>query len=269
MPKICIDPGHGGRDSGAVGPSTYEKNNVLQLAQKIAAILQASGIETVLTHSDDRDFCPGYFNVDEDLQNRVAVANSSGADIFISLHNNSGGGNGNEVYALQPGGPGGKLAQCIHARMLGLSMADRGVKFAGWYVVRKTTMPAVLVEYGFIDTEESLILAKMDQAALTIAQGIGDYLGIEVKGEDDVLKDAIVMFSDEDYWAAKDVNAKHGNSLAIFNRDRKTEAPQDAMKAEHIFTIGGPPTGHKNETLLSGQNKYETAAKVGQYLAQN
>ena len=265
--RVVLDPGHGGRDSGAVGPNTYEKNNVLLLAQKVAEILRGNGVEVVLTRSDDRDFCPGYFNVDQDLQNRVAVANSSGADIFVSLHNNSGGGRGNEVYALQPGGPGEKLAQCIHARMLGLGMADRGVKFARWYVVRKTMMPAVLVEYGFIDTEEDVILSKMDQAAITIAQGIGEYLGITIstEGAEHEVEYAVLAFGPDDLVGARRVAEKHGN-CAIFVRKSDGTAPADVAKAKNLIIVGGGSVGHPNETLLTGPGWPKTMTEVAKYL---
>lgn len=268
--RVILDPGHGGRDPGACGKTTQEKNNSLILAGKVQKILVANKIQASLTRTSDNDFCAGTFNVDQDLVNRVAVSNNSGADIFISLHNNSGGGRGIEVYAWQSGGKGEKLARSVHDRMLALGMVDRGVKFANWYVVRKTSMPAILVEYGFIDTEEDMILSNMDQAALFIAQGIGDYFGVSVNAvnkEDDIIVDnAILMFTDEDYWAAKDVSAKFGGIAMFVRQGTSRTIPADAMKAKHLFTIGGAATGHPNEMLLSGNNKYDTAAAVGKYL---
>lgn len=89
-----------------------------------------------------------------------------------------------------------------------------------------------------------------------------------MKEDKDVLKKAILMFSDEDYWSAKDVNKKLGGGVAMFDRERKPEAPEDAMKAEQLYTIGGPDTGHPNEVHLSGRDKYDTAAEVGKWLNQ-
>ena len=130
-------------------------------------------------------------------------------------------------------------------------------------------MPAVLVEYGFINSEEATILAKMDQAAFAIAQGIGDYFGVNVtagKKEDDTVDNAILKYSDEDDWSAKDVSAKLGG-VAVFTRQGATRViPADAMKAKHLIVIGGATTGHPNETLLSGKTKYDTAQVVGKYL---
>ena len=270
---LTFDPGHGGADPGAVGPTTKEKDNVLILAKKTAAYLISTGRFRVrFTRDADKDFCNGApYSEALDLQNRVAVANALGGEVFVAFHNNSAAGNayGNEVYAVAAGGEGEKLAKAIHARMATLGMVDRGVKFANWYVCKWTDMPGILVEYGFINSEEATILAKMDQAALSIAQGIGDYFGVNVnavKKEDDTVDNAILMFSDEDDWSAKDVSAKFGG-LAVFTRQGTARAiPADVMKAKHLIVIGGASTGHPNETLLSGKTKYDTAAVVGKYL---
>lgn len=184
---LIFDPGHGGADPGAVGPTTKEKDNVLVLAKKTAAYLEATGrFRVKFTRDTDKDFCNGNYSEALDLKNRVTVANALGGKVFVAFHDNSCAGNayGNEVYALATGGPGEKLAKDINARMAAqLGMVDRGVKFAGWYVCKWTDMPAVLVEYGFINAEEAVILAKMDQAALAIAQGIGDHFGVSVDAQ--------------------------------------------------------------------------------------
>lgn len=271
---LIFDPGHGGADPGAVGPTTQEKNNVLMLAKKTAAYLESTGrFRVKFTRDTDKDFCSGSHYSDVlDLMNRVDVANALGGKVFVAFHDNSAPvkAYGNEVYAAAPGGEGVKLAKAICTRMASqLDMVDRGVKFAGWYVCKWTDMPAVLVEYGFINSEEDVILAKMDHAALSIAQGIGDYFGISVnmsRREDDIVDNAILMFSDEDYWAAKDVSAKNSGIAMFVRQGTARSIPADALKAKHLFTIGGATTGHANETLLSGNNKYDTAAVVGKYL---
>jgi len=269
---LIFDPGHGGADPGAVGTTTKEKDNVLVLAKKTAAHLVATGrFRVKFTRDADKDFCNGAYNENLDLKNRVAIANDLGGDAFFSFHNNSAASAayGNEVYAVAPKGEGEKIAKAIRARMAAqLDMVDRGVKFAGWYVCKWTDMPGVLVEYGFINSEESVILAKMDLAALTIAQGIGDYFGVNVtvKGkEEDVLKVAVLLFSKEDYWSGTDVVVKNGN-CALFIRPADRSVPADAMSAEKLIVVGGSKTGHPNEVLLSGNDKYDTAVAVKKYL---
>ncbi|HWQ41904.1 MAG TPA: N-acetylmuramoyl-L-alanine amidase [Desulfosporosinus sp.] len=270
---LIFDPGHGGTDPGAVGPTTKEKDNVLVLANKTAAYLNQTGrFRVKFTRDTDKDFCaPAPYRESLDLKNRVAVANVLGGKVFVAFHNNSATvkAYGNEVYAVAPKGDGEKLAKAIRFRMAAqLDMVDRGVKFANWYVCKWTDMPAVLVEYGFINAEEDTILAKMDQAALAIAQGIGDYFGVSVtekEEEEDVLKVAVLLFSKEDYWSGTDVAAKNGN-CAMFIRPVDRSVPADAMSAEKLIVVGGSTTGHSNEILLSGYDKYDTAAVVKKYL---
>ena len=266
---LIFDPGHGGSDPGAVGATTREKDNVLILAKKTAAYLEATGrFRITLTRDTDKDFCgAAHYSDVLDLRNRVKVANDLGGKAFVSFHNNSAlvKAYGNEVYAAAPGFDGEKLAKAIRARMATLGMVDRGVKFAGWYVCKWTNMPAVLIEYGFINSEEAVILAKMDQAALTIAQGIGDHFGISVDGQRKEaydVKEAVLAYGIEDYLVpARRESIKLGN-CAVFTRSDDKKPPADVFKAEHLTIVGGGSVGHPNETILSGKTWGDTAAAV-------
>lgn len=268
---LIFDPGHGGADPGAVGPTTKEKNNVLVLAKKTAAFLEATSRFSIkFTRSTDKDFCaPAPYSDDLDLKNRVKVANDLGGDAFFSFHNNSAAvkAYGNEVYALAAGGYGEKMAKAIRARMAQLGMVDRGVKFANWYVCKWTDMSAVLIEYGFINAEEDVILAKMDQAALAIAQGIGDHFGVSVSGnvirkEVYEVKEAVLAHGIEDYLVpAYKESIKLGN-CAVFPRFADKTPPADVFKAEHLTIVGGGSVGHPNETILSGKTWGDTAVAV-------
>ncbi|WP_407308543.1 N-acetylmuramoyl-L-alanine amidase [Desulfosporosinus sp. SB140] len=266
---LIFDPGHGGADPGAVGLTTQEKNNVLMLAQKTAAYLVPTGrFQVRFTRETDKDFCSDSYSETLDLKNRVNVANTLGGKVFIAFHNNSAVVNafGNEVYASAPGGEGEKLARAICGRMASqLGMVDRGLRFAGWYVCKETDMPASLVEYGFINSEEATILAKMDQAALAIAQGIGDYFGVSVnaqKKEEYDVKEAVLAFGIDDYLlAARKESIKLGN-CAVFIRLDDQKPPADVFKAEHLTIIGGGTVGHHNETILSGKTWGDTSVAV-------
>lgn len=266
--RVVLDPGHGGRDPGACGPATTEASNVLKLALLVGDILKANNIEVFFTRTSNTDFCPDHYSEDTDLANRVAVANKFAGDIFVALHDNSGGGHGNEVWAWKPGGEAERLAHAINKRMSTLGMPDRGVRFAGWYVCRKTDPPAALVEYGFIDTEESTIIAKMQAAALAIAQGIGDFFGVSIgqtKKEDYDVEKAVLAYGIDDFLVpARRVSAKNGN-CAIFLRTEDHKAPTDAFKAKQLIVVGGGSVGHPNEVLLTGQSWADTCAAVGRY----
>ena len=92
-----------------------------------------------------------------------------------------------------------------------------------------------------------------------------DRLFVDLNGGNDVLDVAVLLFSKEDYWAGADVAAKHGN-CAMFIRPADRSVPKDAMSTQELIVIGGPTTHHSNEVLLSGNDKYDTAAAVAKYL---
>ncbi|WP_328793830.1 N-acetylmuramoyl-L-alanine amidase [Heliomicrobium undosum] len=181
--KVIIDPGHGGFDPGALGPTGLREADVnLAVAKRVANLLSPS-VQAVLTR--DGDTSPGT-DVNTDLQARATIANGAGADYFVSIHCNaadSPAANGTEVYCYKFGGKGEQLARAIAGFLVpALGLRDRGVKEANFYVLRRTVMPAVLIELAFITNtvEESLLRSPLFQAkaAEAIAQGIRAFLGI-------------------------------------------------------------------------------------------
>lgn len=161
---ICLDAGHGGKDSGAVWRKTKEAAIVLQIVRRLAKKL---GSEVVLTRKNDT-----YIS----LKRRCEIANSSGANLFISIHINSSSvppkKGGAEVWYYQGSKAGKRLASII-ARKIG---AKRGVKAGRFYVLKHTRMPAVLIECGFInvkeDREKLLSPAYQEWLAEKIAEAI-------------------------------------------------------------------------------------------------
>ena len=182
--KIMIDPGHGGQDPGAVGPTgVQEKMITLAVAKKVADILR-SVAEVRLTREDDRALGD---TKSTDLTTRANMANAWGADCFVSIHCNSAGNStavGTETYCYALGGQGEKLARAIHTRLIAKGLPDRGIKTADFAVLRQTKMPAALVELAFISnpTEEAMLEspAYQDRAAQAIAEGIADYMGVQL-----------------------------------------------------------------------------------------
>ncbi len=178
--RIVIDPGHGGRDPGAIGPSGLKEANVtLLVAMKVAEKLQGAGVEVKLTRTTDAFV---------DLQPRCDVSNTWGADYFVSIHCNAAGtpqARGTETYCYKFGGKGEVLAKAIQAELIAATgRANRGVKEANFYVLRKTNMPAVLTELAFISNpEEERLLASaayQEKCALAIAKGIGKVIEVEI-----------------------------------------------------------------------------------------
>lgn len=178
---IAVDPGHGGPDVGAVGiGGLQEKRVVFAIATEVVNLLQRRGVSAVLTRTDDQEV---------DLAPRVARAQGFKADAFVSIHANSislsrPDINGLETYYAPGSSSGARLAQTIHNSILrNVSVKDRGVRQARFYVLRKSLMPAVLVEVGFVTGREDA--ANLGSAnhrsklAQAITEGILHYLQVK------------------------------------------------------------------------------------------
>ena len=176
---VVIDPGHGGKDPGAIGiGGVQEKHVVMTISQQVASILEQQGIQVRMTRQSD------YF---VSLQGRTTMANRINADLFVSIHANSAGMNrpqvsGYETFYFQSGR---QLADVIHRNVIRrLDMRDRKVKQARFYVLRNSRMPSALVETGFLTGREDIQKLTnprfQTQMAEAIASGIIEY--IQAKG---------------------------------------------------------------------------------------
>lgn len=175
---ICVDPGHGGKDPGAVGPNGLRESDVtLDVSRRLVSLLKTQGHSVVLTHNGDKTWS----SPNASLAYRVNVANKARADLFVSIHCNaalSPSAHGIETFCYKRGGQGEKYARAIQGELVkSLGLRDRGVKTATFYVLRKTVMPAVLVELGFIsNAQEERLLADpsfRQKCAEAIARAIG------------------------------------------------------------------------------------------------
>lgn len=175
--KVFIDPGHGGRDPGAIGTNSKEAENVLKVALALEKKLKAQGYEVKLSRRTDT-----YLT----LKQRADLANAWGADLFISLHDNSAvnkTATGFETFIFNGSVSGNtiKLQQHVHkAIATGIGLRDRGMKRANFAVIRETNMPALLIEYGFISNlnDEKVIAIEIEKQAKLTFEGINNYLGV-------------------------------------------------------------------------------------------
>jgi len=187
---IVIDPGHGGSDSGAVGPNkTQEKTITLAVAQKVQALLEKAGAEVLMTRQTDKDvYAPNDSAVDE-LRARTLVANDNKADVFLSIHIDAfttptTGGTTTYYY------PKSKydviLAKSIQSNLIAAGkLQNRGRRPARFHVLRNTEMPAILAELAFISNpnEEKIInsLQFQQEMAQAIVQGLDDFFALAAK----------------------------------------------------------------------------------------
>jgi N-acetylmuramoyl-L-alanine amidase len=204
LPFVAVDPGHGDKDPGAVGilaPGTvtglperfndkgeavlYEKDVNLDMARRLDAFLRRWGARTVMTRT--RDLAGGdrpFTTTADDLKARTDLANEVGADLFVSIHNNALGsptGSGTETFHYYYSSEASRrLAREIQTELvLALGLPDRGVKEAGFYVLRNTAMPAVLVEGAFLTNAGDLALladpVARERAARAVGRGVQRY----------------------------------------------------------------------------------------------
>lgn len=147
--RICLDPGHGGTDPGAIGREPFElreKEVNLALAGHLESEIDSHGWEAILTRRQDRTLAP---------YARAVFANRYEADLFVSLHANAaatGEAEGIEVFHFPGSRRGRSVAFHILDRLLYHfpEHRNRGIKTANFTVLRRTVMPAVLVEHEFL-----------------------------------------------------------------------------------------------------------------------
>ena len=187
--SITIDAGHGGNDSGAIGPTgVTEKSVTLRVALALQKLLTSEGATVYMTRTTDTEVSPkGAAASDiEELQARCDVANRHNSDIFISIHMDSftnGAAKGTTGYYYALGSKKSRdLADKVRAGVIDqIGTPSRGTQSCNFYVVKHTDMPATLVEVAFISnpTEEELMNSEdgVQKAAQGIADGIADFFG--------------------------------------------------------------------------------------------
>jgi N-acetylmuramoyl-L-alanine amidase len=166
MVRIFIDPGHGGNDPGATANGLFEKDLTLSIALKLKAeLLKYENVQVKLSRENDT-----YLTLSE----RAKMANDWGADIFISIHINAGGGVGFESYIYNGSVSTSTIAyqNIIHEEIVKVTgWNDRGKKRENYAVLRETKMPAILTENGFIDNTTDANKLKNDSFLDNISQG--------------------------------------------------------------------------------------------------
>ena len=200
--SIMLDAGHGGRDPGAVYNGRREKDDTLSLTLAIGELLQEHGIDVLYTRTTD---------IYESPYQKALEANAAGADFFLSIHRNSyptdNTVSGVESLVYNKSGLKYTMAQNINEGLEALGFINLGVKERpGLVVLRRTQMPAVLVEVGFInsDTDNRLFDNNFERYARRLLNEVtelnfpavlteGDGLFRVTVGEYDTLDEAVKM----------------------------------------------------------------------------
>ncbi len=170
MALIVLDAGHGGENPGATYQGRQEKDDALNIALAVGAILERQGQEVYYTRTTD---------IYESPQQKAAEGNQAGADYFVSIHRNSSPYpnqyTGVESLVYNQYGSAARMAKNINSELEKVGFANQGIsERPNLAVLRRTRMPAVLVEVGFINTDADnrLLDDRFDEVANAIAEGI-------------------------------------------------------------------------------------------------
>lgn len=186
--KICLDPGHGGNDPGALLGKRYEKDDVLRLALAVKPLLEAQGVGVVMTRTDDKTV--------PSISERCAMANSAGCAYYLSLHRDAAGpaAHGISLWVhSRANDPTVRKAQYILDELLAVTPTqNRGVQkgtpqdFENFGVNVYTTMASALLELGFITNadDNDRFDRYFDQYAEAIARGLCKIVGVDYKAQD-------------------------------------------------------------------------------------
>lgn len=176
MFTVCLDPGHGGKDSGAIGNNLKEKDIVLDIALKAFELLKANDIDAILTRDKD---------ITVEMSKRILPC-----DVSVSIHVNAGGGRGIEVWRAlyNQADKSSILANILHKNLIPIFSVTRGIKtrksthgnYDYYYMLRKPLGIPVLIELGFIDnaTDANILKTRKNEIAEAIAKSICEYIGV-------------------------------------------------------------------------------------------
>ncbi|KYH33125.1 N-acetylmuramoyl-L-alanine amidase [Neomoorella mulderi] len=222
MPKIGIDPGHGGSDPGAVAAGgLQEKDVTMAVGLALRQLLQEAGVEVVMSRTGDQDVS---------LADRAGLFNREQVDLIISLHVNSAGtpaASYVSTFILAPGGQAEKIARLIQSELVAATgWPDGGVREANFYILRETDAPAVLVEMGFISNPETaaqLATPAVQQAlARAIFRGLAAYLGLKPNEPRDI----------QGHWAEAAIRQVMAAGIMSGYPDGTFRPDQNATRAE-------------------------------------
>lgn len=255
-PLIVLDPGHGGQDEGCMREDVLEKEINLEIARHTADKLRELGFDVVLTREDD--------NSNPTLEERVAIAEETEADIYVSIHQNASeekksSARGIETWYCGSGEGSRRLAQLVHREVLDETEAkERNLQETDeLYVIREASMPACLIETGFLSNKEERKLlcdsGYQDKIAAGIAKGINYYFNP---------KTMYLTFDDgpsqENTAAVLDILREHNIKATFFvvgeNVRKHPEVARRIVEEGH--TIGIHCNRHEYDVIYESVDSY-------------
>jgi len=220
--KIFIDPGHNynGADTGAQGNGLKEQEITFLIAKRLKVLLEADGHSVKMSRNALTDNVGS--TVSESINSRAKMSNDWGADLFVSIHCNAGGGKGTETLIYSKGGYAEAVAKRVQNLIVQkLDLDDRGIKVrSDLGVLRLTNAPAILIETAFIDnvSDSQKLSYRSDDFAQAIFEGITEKTSVqkELTEINDIvweLKNRGII-TDTNLWLSKLENDKNVYFLA-------------------------------------------------------
>jgi N-acetylmuramoyl-L-alanine amidase len=223
---VVIDAGHGGHDRGGIpGQRVAEKDMTLDVAQRLRSVLAASGFRVVMTRDSDV-FVP--------LPTRVAIANSYRNAIFVCIHFNATqrrGAGGIETYFYS--GDSLPLASAVHSYVVGgAPSSNRGVRRRGFYVLRKTNIPAVLVECGFLTNPTEAAYAQ----SASYRQKLAEEIAAGIRGRNSI---ASARYIDQTRVSSSERRkSKRSHKKSARKKKRSSKSSNSEARASSIHPEG-------------------------------
>lgn len=256
--KVVIDAGHGGKDSGAVGYGLQEKDLTLKIAQKVNQnLVNNYVVDTKMTRNSD---------IFLELKERTDIANSWGANLFLSIHINAGGGTGYEDYIHDKNATSedkkvqAEVNKEINKVLAEYNKNNRGQKKANFHVLRESKMASILVEILFIDNKSDADLLKnedfLNDMADAISIGVANALalpeigssGAGTSSSDTPEKDNIKVSKASGTYivTAESLNIRTGDSMAYpavgaLKKNTQVKVTGVTSKGWYQFTYKGKP----------------------------
>lgn len=256
---IMLDSGHGGRDPGAVYNGRQEKDDALRLVLAIGEILQDRGIDVLYTRTED---------IYESPFEKAMEANTADADFFISIHRNSyptdNTVSGVESLIYDKSGIKFEMAENINEQLEAVGFVNLGVKERpNLVVLKRTRMPAVLVEVGFInsDTDNRLFDENFQDIAEAIAAGIIDTLGI------DPVETSAEVFTEVSVPTPVEVSAKVSAEIPVSVPVEVSDEIFDGIRVDNSVSgtpVNSVPSGNPSESGNSAFSR-NTGSEVRTY----
>lgn len=231
MKKIGLDAGHGLLTCGKETPNKIKEWTLNdKIADKVTSILKDYNCEVIRTDNNE-----GY--TDESLSSRLAKYKAKKVDAFVSIHHNAFGDDWNnatgvEIYVDKKAtAKDTKLAKCIYDRLVKYTgLKGRGIKQANFYVINQNTIPAVLVEGGFMTSQQDykVITSENGQTAYAkaVAEGLIEFLKLKKK--------PLSPKKSLDDWAKEVILGKHGNGHT--NREKSLKKSGCTYSYEQVRT---------------------------------